>query len=301
VTNKLSLPAALRSGARVALVSPSGPITHPDDLQRASDNARANEWEPVLAEHAGASSGYLAGSDAERLSDLNAAIHDNSIDAIWCVRGGYGAMRLLDKVDYAALRRTPKPIIGFSDITALHCAIQRCCGLLTFHGPTARGVLSEFSRDSLRRAVIEHVDSCGIAGQAREIRAGRAAGRLVGGNLALIASLVGTPFAADLTDSILVLEDVNEPLYKVDRMLQQLLLAGAFAACKAIVFGDCSSGEENESSEGLDQLLASFAERLRIPCLAGMPFGHIPDQWTIPLGAQATLDTGERSLHVNLQ
>jgi muramoyltetrapeptide carboxypeptidase len=255
----------------------------------------------VFAEHAGASTGYLAGADSDRLSDLNAAIRDNSIDAIWCVRGGYGAMRLLDKVDYAALRRTPKPIIGFSDITALHCAIQKCCGLISFHAPTARGALSDFSRESLRKALIEHVDSCGVAEDAREIRAGRAAGRLVGGNLALIAALVGTPFGADLTDSILVLEDVNEPLYKVDRMLQQLLLAGAFAACKAIVFGDCSSGEENESTAGLDQLLGSFAERLRVPCLAGIPLGHIADQWTIPLGAQATLDTGERSLHVNLQ
>lgn len=301
MTTKLILPAAIRGGARVALVSPSGPITHPDDLQRASDNARANDWEPVLAQHAGAESGYLAGTDAERLSDLNAAIRDQSIDAIWCVRGGYGAMRLLDKVDYAALRRTPKPIMGFSDITALHCAIQRCCGLISFHAPTARGSLSDFSRDSIRRAVVEHTDSCGVAEQAREIRPGRVTGRLVGGNLALVASLVGTPFAADLTDSILVLEDVNEPLYKVDRMLQQLLLAGAFAACRAIVFGDCSGGEENESTTGLDELLASFAERLRIPCLAGIPLGHIADQWTIPLGAQATLDTGERALHVNLQ
>jgi muramoyltetrapeptide carboxypeptidase len=254
----------------------------------------------VLAKHAGAKSGYLAGTDADRLGDLNAAIRDDSIDAIWCVRGGYGAMRLLAKVDYAALRRTPKPILGFSDITALHCAIQKCCGLISFHAPTARGALSNFSRDSLRRAVVDHADSCGIAEQAREIRPGRAAGRLVGGNLALIAALVGTPFAADLTDSILVLEDVNEPLYKVDRMLQQLLLAGSFAACKAIVFGDCSSGEENESTEELDQLLGSFAERLRIPCLAGIPLGHIADQWTIPLGAQATLDTGEHALHVNI-
>jgi muramoyltetrapeptide carboxypeptidase len=149
--------------------------------------------------------------------------------------------------------------------------------------------------------VIDHSDSCGVAEAAREIRPGRAAGRLAGGNLALVAALVGTPFAADLTDSIVVLEDVNEPLYKVDRMLQQLLLAGAFTACRAIVVGDCSSGEKDESTTGLDQLLGSFAERLRLPCLAGIPLGHIPDQWTIPLGAQATLDTGERSLHVTLQ
>jgi len=291
-------PPPLKKGARIALVAPSGPVAGEEDLERARENVRSFGWEPVLGKHAGAKTGYLAGSDADRLEDLNAALADPRVDGIWCVRGGYGTMRLLDRIDYGDLRNRPRPIIGFSDITALHSAIQRRCGLGSFHGPTARGALSDFSRQSLVRAVVERVDPCGTAPSAREIVPGRATGRLTGGNLAIVAALTGTPYAPDLTDSILVLEDVNEPLYRIDRMLQQLLLAGALAKCKAIVFGDCTGAEENGATDGLDELLRSVAEQLRIPCLAGIPVGHIPEQWTIPLGATATLDTGERKLNV---
>jgi len=291
-------PPSLRNGARVALVAPSGPIAGDEDIERASENARSLGWEPLLGKHAGEKSGYLAGSDADRLEDMNAALADPRVDGIWCVRGGYGTMRLLDRMDYSELRNRPRPVIGFSDITALHSAIFRRCGLVTFHGPTARGTLSEFSRQSLVKAVVERVDPCGTAPAAREIVAGRATGRLAGGNLAIVAALTGTPYAPDLADSILVLEDVNEPLYRIDRMLQQLSLAGALSKCKAIVFGDCTGAEENGATGGLDELLRSVAERLGIPCLAGIPVGHIAEQWTIPLGATATLDTAERRLNV---
>lgn len=294
-------PPQLRAGARVALVSPSGPITRAEDLERASENARSLTWEPVLGKHAAKKRGYLAGTDQERLEDLNGALRDSSIAAIWCVRGGYGSMRLLENIDYAALRAKPRPVIGFSDITALHAAIQKRSGMVSFHAPTARGELSDFSRESMRRALAEQSDPCGIAPEAREISPGRATGRLAGGNLALIAALSGTEFFPDLSGTILVLEDVNEPHYKVDRMLQQLLLAGALSGCNAIVFGDCRSSEQDETTAGLDELLASVSGRLRIPCLAGIPMGHIADQWTIPLGANASLDTGERKLSVTLQ
>ena len=150
----------------------------------------------------------------------------------------------------------------------------------------------------MRRALIEHSDPCGIAPAAREVRAGRATGRLIGGNLALVAALCGTPFAPDFTDAIVILEDVNEPLYKVDRMLQQLLLNGALGRCRAIVLGDCKSSEENESAADVDELLTGFCELLGLPCLSGVPVGHIAEQWTIPLGATAMLDTAERKLEV---
>ena len=207
-------------------------------------------------------------------------------------------MRILEQLDYAALKKNPKPIIGYSDITAIHSAIYNKTGLVTFHGPTAREKLSDFSRASLMKAVIEQTDSCGVAPNAREIAGGRAEGRLAGGNLSLIASLVGTPHAVNLSDAILIIEDVNEPLYRVDRMLHQLLLAGAFAGCKAIAFGDCTGVEEGGATDGLDALLGLLAAKLGIPCLAGIPVGHIAEQWTIPLGARATLDTAQRKINV---
>lgn len=207
-------------------------------------------------------------------------------------------MRLLDDIDYGALRNNPKPVIGYSDITAIHSAIYNNASLISFHGPTAREKLSDFSRDSLLKAVVEQADSCGTAPAAREIVAGRAEGRLAGGNLSIVSSLVGTPYAVNLSGAILILEDINEPLYRVDRMLQQLLLAESFNGCRAIAFGDCTGVDEGGSTEALDSLLESLAQKLRIPCLAGIPIGHIAEQWTIPLGANAVLDTAARKLSV---
>jgi muramoyltetrapeptide carboxypeptidase len=193
----------------------------------------------------------------------------------------------------------PKIVIGYSDVAALHAAIQQRCRLVTFHGPTAREHLTDFSRDSFRRAVVERVDSCGTAPLAREINAGTAEGRLVGGNLAVLSALAGTPFAPDYTDSILVLEDVNEPVYRIDRMLTQLKLTGTLSGCRAIAFGDCTHCPEDAGGgRTFDEVLGELAHSLGIPCMAGIPVGHIPDQWTIPLGAIATLDTQARSLRV---
>ena len=208
-------------------------------------------------------------------------------------------MRILDELDYSALEKCRKTVIGYSDITAIHSAIWNRARIASFHGPTAREQLTGFSRASLMKAVIERADPCGVAPAAREIAAGRAEGRLAGGNLSIIASLVGTPYALDLNGAILILEDINEPLYRVDRMLHQLLLAGALRGCQAIAFGDCTGAEEKGCTEGLDDLLRWLAKRINVPCLAGIPVGHIPEQWTIPLGANATLDTSARKLSVN--
>jgi muramoyltetrapeptide carboxypeptidase len=290
----------LTSGARVALIAPAGPLQKPEDLPNAQENARTLGWEPIVGAHATERLGYLAGHDRDRLNDINRALRDPKIDGIWCLRGGYGLMRIIESVDYEALSRMPKVIIGFSDVTALHAAIQQRCRLVTFHGPHARETLTSFSRDSFERAVNRQVDSCGPAPLAREINPGAATGRLVGGNLAVLSSLAGTPFAPDYTDSILILEDINEPVYRVDRMLTQLKLTGTLAGCRAIAFGDCTRCPEDAGGGGrsFDEVLGELAHSLGIPCLAGIPVGHIPDQWTIPMGAIATLDTRTRSLTV---
>jgi muramoyltetrapeptide carboxypeptidase len=293
----------LEAGAHVALIAPAGPLQAPEELPRAQENARTLGWEPIVGAHATERAGYLAGHDRDRLNDINRALRDPKIDAIWCLRGGYGMMRILPGIDYDALSRTPKTIIGYSDITALHAAVQRKCRLITFHGPTAREMLTDFSRDSLKRAVISHADSCGVAPNAREINAGTAEGTLVGGNLAVLSSLCGTPYMPDLADGILILEDVNEPVYRIDRMLQQLRLAGVLNGCKAIAFGECTISPEEAGGGGaggrqFDEVLGELAHSLGVPCLAGIPVGHIAEQWTIPLGAMAKVDTAARTLAV---
>jgi muramoyltetrapeptide carboxypeptidase len=191
-------------------------------------------------------------------------------------------------------------VIGFSDITALHAAIHRECGIVSFHGPTARGELSDFSRESLVRAVIDQRDSCGVAPDARPLREGKARGRLAGGNLALVASLMGTPWSVDFDGAILVLEDVDEAVYRIDRMLRQLLLSGELAKCAALVTGDFRppEGETPENNRAIDEVVCEAADEAGIPCLAGVPVGHISDQWTLPLGAMAEVDVGERRLTI---
>ncbi len=295
---------AIGPGARVALVAPAGPIKIPADLDRAVKNARLLEWEPVIGEHVRKRDGYFAGSDEERLGDLNAALRDDSVDAVWCLRGGYGAMRLLDGLDYAALRRRPKAIIGYSDVTALHCAIGQRCGLASIHGPTARAKLTKFAARSLRAAVTLD-DSCGVARSARTLVRGRARGRLLGGNLALLAALHGTPYEPDYAGAILVLEDVNEASYRIERMLLQLRLSGSLQQCAGIVFGAfTNTGETKDESLGgtrtVEEVLEEAAEAVGVPSFRGAPVGHIDDQWSVPMGRDAELDAGKHRLTVIL-
>ena len=296
-------PPTLAPGARIALVAPAGPLLGPTDLPRALETARRLGWEPVVGPHARAHADYFAGEDADRLADLNAALRDPQVDAVWCLRGGYGAMRLLPHVDWDALRARPRALIGYSDITALHCALAvEVPGLVSYHGPTARAVLTPFSERSFLAAVRGDGQPCGEARAAYALRPGRATGRLAGGNLALLAALAGTPWAPRFAGAIAVFEDVNEATYRVDRMLRQLLLAGCLDGCRAIAFGHCTACPEECEEDGrrtLAAVVTEIADALQVPALLGIPVGHIEDQWTIPLGATATLDAEERTLWVD--
>jgi muramoyltetrapeptide carboxypeptidase len=296
----MRFPPALGPGARVALVAPAGPLRGPDELTASIANAASLGWEAVPGVHALRREGYLAGRDTERLLDLNDALQDDRIDGLWCVRGGYGAMRLLAGVDYEAMRRRPKALIGFSDITALHTAFGAQSGVVTFHGPTARGDLTALSRDSLVRAVAAQVDSCGTAHEARTLRGGRADGRLVAGNLALLAAVAGTPYAPRYDGAILVVEDVGERTYRIDRMLRQLALGGALSSLAGIAFGQFTENGEpaDAPADALDAVLQEAADLAGVPAIAGIPCGHVADQWTFPLGARAELDADRRELHV---
>jgi len=290
----------LAAGAHVALVAPAGPLSD-NDLDRAVANCRTMGWEPVVGPYAEAREDYFAGPDELRLADFNNALHDDAVDAVWCLRGGYGAMRLLDRLEFDALKRRPKAVIGFSDITALHAAIGLRAGLRGIHGPTARGALTPFSEESLRAATSRKDQPAGHAPNATTLAAGRARGRLIGGNLSLLAALHGTPFQPSYEGAILVLEDVNEAPYRIERMLLQLRLSGDLQKVAGIAFGQFTNPPEDKSLGGarsIDAVLAEAARWAGVPAIAGIPLGHVPDQWSLPLGAEAELDADAMRLTV---
>ncbi|HEU4569797.1 MAG TPA: LD-carboxypeptidase [Gemmatimonadales bacterium] len=298
-------PPRLGPGARVALVAPAGPLLERDDLARGEALVRALGWEPVLAPHAGGHHGYLSGTDEERLGDLNAALADPRVDAVWCLRGGYGMTRILPGLDFAAARRRPKVVLGFSDITALLVPLFAETGLVTFHGPIARTEMGPFARYHLDR-VVTNVNAPGRLGRLAPpadtlvpqkdriatLVPGVAEGPLVGGNLTLLQCLIGTRWFPDLRGAILFIEDVGEDVYSIDRMLSHLALAGKLAGLAGVLVGrftELKKGGE-DGAMGVDQVLARYLAPLRVPVACGFPVGHIDEQWTLPIGVRARLD-----------
>jgi muramoyltetrapeptide carboxypeptidase len=308
-----TLPPVLKPGQRVALVAPAGPLLDHDDLTRGQELCRALGFEPVLGANVGRRHGYLAGTDDERLGDLNAALADPSVDAVWCLRGGYGLTRILDRVDFGALERRPKAVIGFSDVTALLLALHRTTGVVTFHGPMARAPLTPFSRDHFDR-VLTAMKPAGRLGRVappadvlvpRQGRIvglvpGAAEGRLIGGNLTLLQCLIGTPYFPDLDGAILFLEDVHEDLYAIDRMLAHLRMTGALAKVAGVIIGQFTEMKRSteDGALGFDEVLATYLAPLRIPVAYGFPIGHVDDQWTLPVGIRARLDAGTGEVEI---
>ena len=268
---------------------------------RAEGHVRGFGWEPVRGAHVLGRRGYLAGSDAERLGDLQWALDASDVDAVWCVRGGYGMTRILAELSLERFAVRPKPVIGFSDVTALHCAVWARAGVVSFHGHTARAVMPEMSTASMLAAMTRSAEPCGVWAPAEVVRGGRVHGRLAGGNLALLASLCGTPDALRGAGAIVVLEDVNESAYRVDRLLRQLEHSGVLRGCVGLAVGQFTNVavDENPDAMTVRELIAEVAGRLCVPCLSNLPIGHIADQWTVPLGAEAWLDVEARSLVVD--
>ncbi len=306
-------PPALGPGARVALIAPAGPLLEHDDLVRGEELCRALGFEPRLGPNAFRHYGYLAGTDEERLADLNSAIADPRIDAIWCLRGGYGMTRILDRVDFAPLRARPKAILGYSDITALLNGAQIAAGIVTYHAPIAVAPLTPFSRWHLDR-VLTSVSPPGRLGrvappadvlvpaQGRLVTLvpGEATGPLVGGNLTLLQCLIGTRYFPDLDGCLLFFEDVGEDLYSVDRMLAQLRSVGALQRVAGVLVGQFTEMKRGtgDGALGFDQVLATYLAPLKVPVAYGFPIGHVDDQWTLPLGVPARLDASACELEI---
>jgi muramoyltetrapeptide carboxypeptidase len=285
------------------LVSPSGP-TRPERVARGIELLTGWGLQPVLAPNVYARQGYFAGTDAMRAADLNAAFADRQIRGVLCTRGGYGAQRVVDAIDMTAVRRDPKLVAGFSDITAVQFALWRGARLATVHGPGAAWLddrTAAGSAESLRAALMtaQPVTLYRVAEEetAPVVVPGVAAGPLLGGNLCLVAASVGTPDMPDLTGAILLIEDVEEPPYKVDRMLTHLRRAGVLDGVAGVAIGQFTRCSD-EWPVTVADVLADRLGDLGVPVLGGLPVGHGVGQLTVPLGVPATLDSVTGALTV---
>ena len=258
------------------MVAPSAAPNDPERIRFAIDTVESLGFKVKPGAHLFDRDGYLAGSDAARADDLNAMFADDGVDAIWCVRGGYGASRILPALDYALMQRKPKALIGYSDITALHMAIHRHVGLVTFHGPVAFRAFTPYSLGEIKRVLWTPQTPVCLGGPPPFPRAegwldaenrvatlvpGRARGRLLGGNLCLMSHLCGTPYFPDLRGAILFLEDVEEAYYRIDRMLTQLWLSGALAGIAGVAFGkftNCDPSAFFLQNRPLEEILAEL-------------------------------------------
>lgn len=307
---KMIKPNRLRLGDTVAVIAPSSSASA-DAFDRALANIASLGLKAKVGKFARGSNDFLSGTDKQRLSDLHWAFEDTEVKGVWCVRGGSGAPRLLPDIDYPLVKKNPKVFLGYSDITALHIAISQQTGLVTFHGPVASSELSEYTKANLLNTIMTpsasykigpseyNVEQASALFKPNVIKPGRARGRLVGGNLSLLAALAGTPYALkDLKGAILFAEDINEPPYKVDRLFTQLRQSCDMRSLAGValgVFSGDKAASEAETASTINVLKDRLGD-LSIPVISGLSFGHIRDQCTLPVGVEAELDTSTATL-----
>lgn len=302
--HKIIKPKRLKTGDTVAVIAPASGLSR-ESFDNALKNLESLGLKTKVGKSARGNRGFLAATDKERLDDLHWAFSDKEISAVWCVRGGYGAGRLLPDIDYNLIRKNPKILIGYSDITAFHLAISNNTGLVTFHGPVAASELSDYTKKHVTNVLMNpsapykielseyNKANASNLFKTETIVGGKCRGKLIGGNLSLLSALAGTPFAlANLKGKILFIEDVGEQPYRIDRMLTQLRQSADLRSLAGIalgIFEDC-----NPRTKDTQTLLDVVKDRLGdlgIPVIYGLSFGHIRDQFTLPVGIEAELDT----------
>ena len=287
-------PARLSKGDTVGLISPASYIDD-DALQRAYEHIEGLGLNVKPGRYLRAERGFLAGTDDQRLGDLHAMFGDSKVSAVWCARGGYGSARLLPRLNFNLIRRNPKILIGYSDITALLNAITRETGMVTYHGPVGSSDFTEYTERYLRAAILEGEEWQAIVppedgvGDRYIIRPGNASGQLWGGNLSLLAAVAGTDYAPPVEGNLLFIEEIGEKPYRIDRMLTQLRQAWKLERAAGIVLGqfnDCEPDKGDRSLSLRETLTGQLAD-LGVPVAYGMPIGHIKDMCTLPVGARA--------------
>lgn len=308
------VPRRLAAGDTVGIVAPASATFHTLDLRIAQESLQALGLKVKVGRHVLARHGYLAGADKDRAADINQFFSDDSIKAVLPIRGGWGSSRVLPHLDYESIRRNPKVLVGYSDITALHMAIQSKTGLTTFHGPNGMGRWDAWSLDYFTRVLFnaevvtfENPVSLSdlntlaqIENRVQTITPGTARGRIIGGNLTVLTAIMGSPFVPSFDGAILFLEDVGEDLYRVDRMFTQLKLAGALDRIRGFVFGTCSECGPGEGfgSLTLEEIFADHITPLGVPSWFGAMIGHATPQWTVPVGVEAEIDAAKGTIRM---
>ena len=306
---KILKPPRLRKGDLIGIISPASTPSAQEKIDLGVRYLERLGYRVKIGKHVMAQHGYLAGTDEQRAEDLNDMLRDRAVRAIFAVRGGYGTPRLLHLVDYRAVRRDPKIVVGYSDLTGLQLALYRRAGLVTFSGP----MVAVEMWDSIDPFTEEHFWSV-ITSPARigplknpdgelltPYNRGKASGRLLGGNFSLLASLLGTRFMPNLRHAILVLEDVDEAPHRVDRMFAQLYHAGITTAINGLVLGtftDCVPSDPTKPHLTISQVIEDAIQRVRCPVLSNLQYGHIAKKLTLPFGVEALLDSRTCTLKI---
>lgn len=287
-------PSALQPGDMVGIVAPAGAFDHMK-LHRGISVLEQMGFRVFTPKGLFEKEDYLAGSDEHRAHLLNELFQEPSIKAVICARGGFGSIRILSLLDYETIRESRKIFVGFSDITALLSFFEKRCGLISFHGPmiTSLADADKESMDAMYRALTSNRKLTIKPAKGLTLKPGISAGTVTGGNLATLCHLVGTPFEPDLTGHILVLEDIGEPHYKIDRMLIQMKLAGCFNKLAGLALG---SFENCGTLEGVYRIVERIFKEFTFPVLAGFEIGHGKTNITFPVGLKATLDADNHML-----
>lgn len=303
-------PHKLKSGDKLAIVAPGSYISE-EELQDSIKNLNLLGFETTFSEKVLLQSGYFAGTDKDRADDLMNMFSDKSVKGIVCARGGYGCARILPMLDYDIIRANPKVLIGYSDITALLYGIYQKSGLITFHGPVGTSTFNDYSVNNFNKVLINpertnlfHNSTSGddenVYGLTSIVK-GKGKGRLVGGNLSIMVSLIGTEFDVDYSNKIIFIEEIGEEPYRVDRMLTQLIQAHKLKDAAGVMMGifrNCEGKQKDPSFSKTFTLMEVLQDRLnkfKIPVLYGMSFGHVKDKFTIPFGAYAELDADHQT------
>jgi muramoyltetrapeptide carboxypeptidase len=287
-------PPRLKAGDEIAIIAPAGPVAH-SEIQPAIDLLASEGYRVIKSPHLFSRKGYLAGDDDTRLEDFHSVFKNDDIKAVLCARGGYGTLRILDRLDYGLVRKNPKIIVGYSDITSLLLAIYKKTGLVTFHGPVVRefhGNNWSNLRTFMDLVSTEKKMKMDLSTGTTLVK-GRAEGIFLGGNLSLLSHLMGTPFMPSTKGAILLIEEKGESTYRIDRMLTQLRLGGVFDDISGLIAGqfiDCGDIPE------INSLLTDFTASRKIPVFSGLRIGHGIDNITVPMGLEVDLDTEKMKL-----
>lgn len=298
------LPKAIQKGDTVGLISPSAATADRMQFTFAKEALEGLGFIVKLGENLENRYGHLAGTDMERANDLNQMFADPEVKAVICIRGGSGASRILPLIDYKIIAKNPKPILGYSDITAIHCAIYSQTGMVCFHGPNGSGSWNSFNVKQFEQmffgqelVTFKNEQSKGDdlvvkSNRIQTLRAGKVEGKILGGNLTVLTALSGTAYFPDFQNSILFIEDIGEDPYRIDRMMSTLMLNGTLGKIKGFIFGQCSDCEPGGGygSLSVDQVIDDYILPLGIPAFTGAMIGHLPQQFIVPVGAKVQMD-----------